>query len=108
MQSTTKPYSLNGTAFHLANTGGAQHQSGIRPVGASVGAAPAIFSTMPVFEEPGVEPRDPRKCSGNDNTCGAWKAKGTEFCTGHNRSLVDVVSAGVEAGSTPWFDGIDD
>ena len=25
-------------------------------------------------------------CTGNDNTCGARKANGTEFCVGHLRS----------------------
>lgn len=27
------------------------------------------------------------KCIGNDNTCGARKAKGTDWCVGHMRSL---------------------
>jgi hypothetical protein len=27
------------------------------------------------------------KCIGNENTCGARKAKGTDYCVGHMRSL---------------------
>lgn len=27
------------------------------------------------------------KCIGNDDTCGARRAKGTEYCVGHMRSL---------------------
>lgn len=42
-------------------------------------------------------------CAGNDDTCGARRAKGTEYCIGHLRSIekeVNDAAAGAEGSSS--------
>lgn len=53
-----------------------------------------------VVRSPPPAPKKVRRgnCKGNDDTCGSFAAKGTEFCVGHMRSLglldqVDKVEA---------------
>lgn len=45
-----------------------------------------FFSTRP-HVKPEAKPKAPersdKKCVGNDNTCGGWKARGTDYCIGH-------------------------
>lgn len=38
------------------------------------------------YNDPELRKRPDWACTGNDNTCGARKANGTEFCAGHLRS----------------------
>lgn len=54
------------------------------PVGGAESFQSATMSTTPYV--PPADPRDGR-CVGNDNTCGAFQAKGTAYCAGHLRGL---------------------
>lgn len=50
------------------------------------GVSELADSYMPYVPPPSLRPRDPSLCHGNEYTCGARKANGTEFCAGHLRS----------------------
>lgn len=63
---------------------GAQPVGGIAPVGVSNGIAAASWSTAPYVGRGS-------KCQGNENTCGANRVKGEDFCAGHLRSVGKVV-----------------
>jgi hypothetical protein len=49
-------------------------------------SAPAGAVLAPGYSTAKKEPDRTGLCVGNDNTCGARQAKGTEWCAGHLRS----------------------
>lgn len=53
----------------------------------SVNGSVPYFSTIPYREPKVAEPRNPKNCISNDNTCKGFKANGTDHCVGHLASI---------------------
>jgi hypothetical protein len=64
---------------------GAQRVGGARNANSGEGVRRAVWSVAPYVGGP--KPREANMCSAEDNTCKAFKAKGTDLCIGHLRAL---------------------
>ena len=64
----------------LSEEGWANYATSVSVGGSEAELSPEAFG-------PVVKERNPKLCAGNNQTCKAYKARGTNFCVGHLRKM---------------------